>query len=101
MAFHSDKNNLRRSLHSIRFDISGSVNSQSISNDIVAIYDKTMLRGVHRPTNSARISVISAPGPDIVNDYIARVDLERCLCFSSDISPNPEENVLYHRRIRG
>ena len=75
------------------------LDSQSVRNDIVAVNNDAVFRGVYCPADGVRISMIRAPYPDIVDDHVARIDFETHRCFPDIRSADPEKDILNHRRI--
>ena len=47
------------------------LDGQSVGNDIVAVNNDAVIRGVYCPADGARISMIRTPYPNIVDDYVA------------------------------
>ncbi len=66
---------------------------------VVAVDDQAVVGGVGGPADGAGVAVVGAPGPDVVDERVVRVDDQAVGGLAGDVAADPEEHVLDRGRV--
>src|SRR6185437_399272 len=61
--------------------------------------DQAVRGRVYGPADRARVAVVGAPGPDVVDQGVVRVDDQAVSGLARDVTADAEEGVLHRDRV--